>query len=143
MPQQDVGRIAIGGRQRDSDAGSQDDLTVADVERLSQSSAQAVHEGHHIAERCDVGQSDRELVAVDACNDISVPREVLDAASEIMEDTVAAVALQRFVEFLEAVDVEADKRQVLLVGFRPLKGMVETISKRGPVRKTGQRVVLL
>ena len=55
--------VAVGGRERDADAGGDQHLLAGDLKRAAQGLDQPIHEGHDVAEIGDVDEGDGEFVA--------------------------------------------------------------------------------
>ena len=72
MAKHDGRGVAVAGRQRNADAGGDQQLLVGHLERAAQRLDQPVHEGHDVAEIGDVDQRDGELVAAKPGDEIAL-----------------------------------------------------------------------
>ena len=109
--------VAVGGRERDADAGGDQHLLARDLKRAAQGFDQPIHEGHDVAEIGDVDEGNGEFVAGQPRDEVVLAQGRLDAAADVAQHLVAAAMVGRFVDLLELVDVETkhgDMRAVAL-----------------------------
>ena len=114
--------VAVGGGERDADAGSHQHLLAGDLKRPAQGLDQPVHERHHVAEIGDIDEGDGELVAGEAGDEIVLAQRRLDAAADVAQHLIAAAMVGDFVDLLELVDVETEHGDMRAVAMHANDG---------------------
>jgi hypothetical protein len=138
-PQQCRGRVGVGRRDRDAEAGLDVDRHVAEVERLVQLAEEPLGDLDR-ALLGRAGQQDGELVAGEPRHDVARPGPHHRAGPrrDLLEQLIAVLVAERVVDLLEPVKVEdEDGRQT---AARQRLG--DPFREELPVGQAGQGVVL-
>jgi hypothetical protein len=85
---------------------------------------QAVHERHHVGEIADIHQRDGEFIGRAPRHEIVFAQRGADAGAHLAQHGVAADKLDRVVDLLELVDVEAEHGDVGAVAVHARHGVV-------------------
>ena len=121
--------VAVGGRQRDADAGGDQHLLAGDLKRAAQGLDQPIHEGHHVAEIGDVDEGNGEFVAREPSDEVVLAQCRLDAAADVAQNLIAAAMVGRFVDLLELVDVETEHGDMRAVAVHTADRLGETVDE--------------
>src|SRR5437016_5208889 len=82
-----------------------------------------------------------ELVAAEACDDVTRSHAAVEAARDEAQERVAGVMAERVVDDLEAVAVEEEHAELLLtVALGARDGAAQQVRRVTPVRQRGERI---
>ena len=135
--------VAVGGRERDADAGGDQHLLARDLKRAAQGLDQPIHEGHDVAEIGDVDEGNGEFVAGQPRDEVVLAQGRLDAAADVAQHLIAAAMVGRFVDLLELVDVETEHGDMRAVALHAADRVGEAIDESLAIGEAGEGVVLL
>jgi len=132
----------VAGVEADADAGAGEQLVAAEAERrldlLEDARGQRGGLLHVRAVLVDQG----ELVAAHARQGHAVFEQLAQAFGDGLEQLVADVVAEAFVDVLEVVEVDDHHRAAALVGEDALERAFHPFDEQQPVRQAGQRVVV-
>ena len=129
------------GEDRDADAGVDVDPDAADLERLLQRRAQP-QTGRARRRLVARAQDDRELVAAEPGERVLRTQQRAQTRADLAQHLVARVVAERVVELLEAVEVDEQQRELLVVLVARGHRRVEPIHEVAAVAEPGQVVGL-
>ena len=138
--QQFFGCVAVGAGERDADAHPDGDVGLLQDEGLGEPIDQPLADGFHLIGTRQVGNQHRELVSSKTGHHVARRDGLEQAARHRDEERVADRVAVPVVHGLEAVEVEAENGQPIVVGH--LQGVLEPNLEEGPVRKVRQPVVM-
>ena len=142
-------RRAVGGmigEHRDTDAGSDAESVLVDLEGLT---GQLAHTFRHLVRGgASPGsrEEDGELVASESGDDVAVAQVAGEAAGQIDQQTVAVLVPERVVDLLELVQVHHDQRRlgsgtIGAVSCCPCQRCAQPLVEMRPVGEPGEVVV--
>ena len=139
----DVLRRAVGGHERDADAGRHVELAVVDVERRGERLLQALGDDRGAADVLDLLEQQRELVAAVAGDGVAGAQRTFDALGDGHQQAVADEVAERVVDELEAVEVaeQHGAAELVLVAARALEAELQAVEEERAVGQPGQGVV--
>ena len=121
VAQQVLRPLVLGGVDGDADAGGDEDLVAAEVDRRRQALVDAVGHPHGVADVAPPFEQDRELVAADAGDGVRGAQRRGERAGDLDQQLVAHQVAEAVVDDLEAVEVEEeDGGQPLRLAARAL-----------------------
>jgi hypothetical protein len=128
-------------RQRDADAGVDEDPVALELDRLDQAGPQPLREQHRIG-FVDGFAQHRELVPAQTSHRVPRADGLLEAVADLHQQEVAGVMPQGVVDRLELVQVEEDHRhRALGRAVLPGQSHVQAVAEQGTVRQVGEDVV--
>ena len=86
-------------------------------------------------------QHQHEFVATDAGDGVDRGDDALQASRDVVQQFIAGAMAQRIVDELEAVEIEHQHGELLLVAFRMDDRLVQPIVEQHAIGQAGQRVV--
>lgn len=144
VPDEIVGRDAVGGAHGDADRGADDDLVTVDVVGFAQQRDDAVGEDGGIGRAGDGDLDDGELVAPHAGNRVGLAHEGAQPRGHHAEQTVAGGVAEHVVDALEVVEIEHVQGHHFAApdtGERLLQALVEEHAVGQPGERVMQRHV--
>lgn len=103
---QQLGGVAVGGKQADADAGRRVERMLADAIDLGQGTPKLAGDAgdrHRIA---DIGQHDQELVAAEPRRDVAGADAAGQSPGHFHQQAIADMMTERVVDVLEAVEID-------------------------------------
>ena len=88
------------------------------------------------------GLDDRKLVAAEPRDRVGLADHGLEARRGLLEQRVAGGVAAHVVDLLEAIEVEAQHRDLVAVAPRPRQRLLEAVAEQHAVGQAGQRVVV-
>src|ERR1700687_1438508 len=83
----------------------------------------------------------RELFSPEPGYGVGRPKDAAQARRDLLQETVTAVVTERVVDVLEAIEVEQQHAEHLLVAARSEQRLAESVAEQAAVGQSGQRVV--
>ncbi len=96
---------------------------------------------HDVIRMLGVCGEHRELVTTEPRDRVSRAQYAPQPSRDLLQEAVAAVVSQRVVDVFEAVEVEQQHAEHLLVAARRQQGLPQTVAEQAPVGQPGQCVV--
>ena len=102
----------------------------------------------HLARRqlgaIDVGrrQQHRELVAAEPRHRVGRAQGAAQARRHFLQHQIAGVMAERVVDLLEAIEIDQQDRQALVVAMRAQDRLLQAIEEQRAIRQVGQRIVI-
>ena len=128
---------AVGGSDRDADAGADNHLMARDVVGLTDCRDSPRCHCRGLRGLLDRGLHDGELVASHACHRVRIPHHGAQASRHGLQQLVADRMSERIVDVLEQVEVQ----QMCGNGFPARQGMLQPFVEQGAVGQVRQPVV--
>ena len=125
----------------DADARRDEELAAVDPEGIVDRFADLPGDLGRVFFGGDARDEERELVAAEARDRVALADVLLDALGDLAEQLVADGVAQRVVDDLEAVEVEEEHGEPLVVAVRLGHGERQAVAEEEPVRQVGQRIV--
>jgi hypothetical protein len=138
---QDVGVGPVAREQGDADAHAHPVLALADPAGLGERVDDLRGDPRRVVLPLDVGQRDQELVAAEPRQQVALAQRAEQALADVPQQLVAHGVAQRVVDALEAVEVEEQHGQALLVARRVAEHAPQVLEEGVAVGEPGQRVV--
>ena len=135
-----IGVEPVGGRDRDADAGADDELLAADLEGEAKLVDEAGGERGGACRLADIALDDRELVAADAGDGVGLADEPAHARRGGAQQRIAGGVALRVVDALELVEVEPE-HGAGIGAARAGQHLVQPLAQQHAVGKAGERVV--
>ena len=135
-----VGVGAVGGRERDADAGVDHHHVAVNVVGRADRLGDAPGQPLRVGGIGDVGLDDGELVAADARDGVGFAHAAAQPAGHHPQQLVAGRMAERVVDVLELVEIETQHREPLAaldMGQR----FAEALAQQQAVRQVGESVV--
>ena len=107
-----LGIVAIAGRHRDADAGADHDRMAVEQIGLADRLKQPPRQQHGILRARQPALDDRELIGVEAGDDIVLAQRRAQALGDAAQQLVADAVAERIVDRLEIVEVEHQHRDL-------------------------------
>jgi len=126
---------------RNADRRRDDGVVVAHTNRLRERLAQASSGNDGVAATQHVADHDGELVATEAGDGVAGTDHVLDSAGDLGQQLVAGGMAQRFVDDLEAIEVEEQEADEQPAFTRPAQSVSHALHQQCPVGEAGEVVV--
>ncbi len=133
--------LAVVGEDGNADAGGDVDELAVERKFLHQRGEDLLRDMADMLGIGDVFQQDHEFVAAQARHHVAV-QGALQAARHFLQQAVAGVVAEGVVDVLEAVEVDEQYRQRLVVAAGLVDGVAQVAVEHRPVRQIGQRVVI-
>ncbi len=141
VPQQRFGAVVPADGDCDADAGTQDELLVADPERFCHGRQQAVGNGQQLVVAADFLAHDNEFVTAEAGGAVDRPQMTGQPLGGHPQQLVTGAVAGRVVDRLEAVQVDEDHRYRRAVPARPCEGLFQAVLQQPTVGEPRQAVV--
>ena len=131
---------------RDAQTGGERDVLIPCLEWFVQRGMDLVGHvqgvmGCRLLLRGKVGEQDAELVARDACDDISLAHGMGQAFGHCLEQGVSQLLAAGVVEGLETVDIESDQCAEMAGAPRQTQRLCHAFQQQGAVGEAGERIV--
>ena len=117
-----------------------EDFVALDVEGYAKGVEEPVCEGLGLRARCFV-EDDRELVAAETCDGVTVTDDVPKAGRHVDEESITCFVTEGVVDHLEPVEVAEQDRDRCGRASGSGQCVFEAVTKQCSVRKTGEVVV--
>ncbi len=140
-PAQQIAGPGTAGTEGNADAGVDIGLGRIDGEWRREGGDQALGRRDGIAWLIDPVEQDRELIATEARDGISITQTDRQPAPHRDQQAVAGVVAVAVVDQLKAVEIEKKDGDRLIASPGAGKRLLETIDNERPVRKVGQRIM--
>ncbi|MGY4502613.1 hypothetical protein ACVWYH_006570 [Bradyrhizobium sp. GM24.11] len=134
-------RVAVAGRQHDTDAGGADELAAFDQERFGEGRDETLGDFERIFRSCQIGHHQRELVAADTRDMLSRAGAALQAACDLDQDFVAGGMAEPVIDLLEAIEVEQQHGELLAGQREALERAIERLVEGDAVGQLRQRIL--
>ena len=138
---QQLGRVAVIGKDRDPDRRLDRERKLLDEDRLLEGGANPFDRREEAVVLGGLRQQQAELVTAESRCGVRRPQCTLQAHAELLEQLVAGPVPERVVDLLEPIEIQHHDREAravpLCLGDRALDAVVE----EQPVRQAGQRIV--
>ena len=114
---------------------------AVEVERLRDRGHEPLGEGGGAFWLAQARLHDREFVAAEPRDGVGLPHRGREPRRHLLEQPIAGAMAAQVVDVLEAIEVEAQHRDLLVRPPRPRQLLLEPVAEQDPVRQLGQRVV--
>ena len=130
----------VAGKHRYPQAGAGDDVGLRQVQHGGQGALQTADEVGQMALLTEYLEGD-EFVTAEARHGLALAHGVLEALPQFGEQLVAHAMTEGIVDFLEAIQVDADHGHLLLAGMQGGHGFVQALQEMDTVGKAGHGIV--
>ena len=139
---QDSGGVTAVSRDLcDPDAGTHHGFRPLDLEGIGKAGQNALAQSLHIAGSGNAGHQYRKLVAAEPRHQISLTHAVAQSLGAVHQHLVSGCMAQTVVDFLEAIEVDAEHRGALAAAVHALQDLGQMVVESYPVGQSGERVM--
>ncbi len=136
------GRVAIGGVDRNADAGRDLQRETRQSKRRAQALDQLVRDARRILPVVQFRQQHREFVAAETRQRVAAAQAGLQAQGHLLQQLVSHHMAQGIVHTLEPVQIQEQHRQAGGVSVRLAQGQFQAVIEQRAVGQIRQRVVV-
>ena len=138
--QQQIGVGSVVRRDRDADAGADDDVAAVDIVGPADQLDDAGGELAALLWLADVGLHHRKFVATDARDEVGRRHRLDQAGGHELQQLVADRMAERIVDGLEVIEIEAMHGEAA-AGLDPFERILKVLTEQHAIRQIGEHVV--